>query len=91
MSDLKDKVKSQTEDMLYQLLKYISVSGLSDDDVYKLKIELACTIITSSIYCNFDNIGSSMKDLEDALLDVNMISMDGFLDVLINKKGYKEI
>ena len=90
MSDLSNKVKSQTEDMLYQLLKYISVSGLSDDDEYELKIELACTIITSSIPCDFDDITGSMKELEDALLDVSSTSLKGFSDVLLSKRGYKE-
>lgn len=83
--------KKQSEDMIYQVLKYIKKCNLLFTDEYELKIELACTIITAAIDLDENNIEQTLENICVALQDTCNTCQSEVLQVLMNKKGYKEI
>ena len=91
MSDLKVKVKAQTEEMLLQILRYIKAEKLSEKEEFELKVELASSIITSAIDFDFQNKTKTLIELCEVLDDVNNITQGGVLEVLTGKGEYKEI
>lgn len=83
--------KKQSENMIYQVLKYIKECNLSDTDEYKLKIEIACSIISAVIDFEENNIEKTLENTCIALQDTVNVCQSGILNVLINKGDYKEI
>ena len=85
----KEELKPQTEDMIYQILKL--VGQLNDKESYELKIELACSIITAAIDFEKNDLNKTLLNLQTALTEVSNITAHGVVDVILNKRGYKEL
>ena len=87
----REECKKQSEDMIYQVLKYIKECNLSHTDEYELKIEIACTIITAAIDFEKNDIKQTLENTCIALQDTCNVCQSGVLQVLMNKRSYKEI
>ena len=85
----KDELKPQVEDMIYQVLKL--VQQLNEKESYELKIELACSIITSAIEFDESDYEYTARNLKNALNDVVDVSYSGLAHVLLGKGEYKTL
>ena len=73
-----DEVKKTSEEMLVQIVEYISKTGLNGKDEEILLRELACSLITSSI--DFEkNEMELMCDLNQICHDIRDICLAGVL------------
>lgn len=73
-----DEVKKTSEEMLVQIVKYISKTGLNEKEKNQLLRELACSLITASI--DFEkNEMELMCDLNQVCHDLRDICIAGML------------
>lgn len=84
-----DELKPQVEEMLYQIIKL--VQQLDNKESYELKIELACSIITSAIDFDDSDYEFTARNLKNALNDVVDVSYSGLANVLLEKGEYKTL
>ena len=91
MSKKKDEVKDKAEEMIYQVLKYINASGLSQNEQNELKVELGASFVTCAIDFDFEDKAKTLSDLIDTLDDFRTIAVAGTLSVLAGEREYKTL
>lgn len=79
----KEELKSQVEEMLYQILKF--VQQLDEKEQHELKIELACSCLVSVIDFDFDRPETTINNLKEVLNETAIIALDGTTRVLSGK------